>query len=373
MKILKCEVIIVGGGPAGATAARDLSRLGINTILLEKNSDFEKPCGGGLMLSSYEEFDIPHTIIKQQINKIKILSPSLNEVTIDITKHPLTIVHRHEFDATLRNLAVQNGVQLIEAKAYDIQVKENATIWAKNATNNYQIQANYIIAADGVNSMIRKKLLNEVPNRVLTYYIDIKNQESESCQFWFGDNISPKYYSWIFPHHNGINIGLISDNKKEISSYFENFRTKINLQGSEKPKGYYIPTWKKQIYYKDNVFFVGDSASMVLPFTYEGIYYAMKSARLAVEAIVKNDPTLYQKKWNKLYGRKFRFLKILQTLFLHSDYFSEILVKLYQKPQFQESVISYWIGSKQPLSPIGTILKFIKIIFKSLFIAKDKN
>ncbi len=364
MEILNCTVLVVGGGPAGATACRELNKLGINNILLEKDLSFSKPCGGGLMLSAYSEFNIPKSLIKKEVKSIKIVSPKLNEALVDISKYPLTIVNRCEFDAKLRDLARDGGTEIIEAKAYDIKVEKTPIVLAKSKDKEFEISAKYIIASDGVKSTIRKKLLNQTPSRILTYYSDIKDINVDSCQFWFGDDISPKHYSWIFPHHNGINIGLASNNKKKIGEYFKNFLNKSELKLTDKVKGYYIPYWEKGIYFEKNVFFVGDSASMVLPFTYEGIYYAMKSSSLAVKAIAEDDPSLYQKEWERLYLKKFKFLKTVQKLFLRNDYFSEKLVKLYQNPSFQRAVIGYWLGTKAPSSKFGAFWKFLKVILK---------
>ena len=364
MEELNCTVLVVGGGPAGATACRELNRLGIDNILLEKDLSFQKPCGGGLMIGAYSEFDIPKSLIKKEVRTIKIVSPKKNEALVDISKFPLTIVNRCEFDSKLRDLAKDSGTRVIEAKAYNIISEKSPIVFAKSKSQKFKITAKYIIASDGVNSIIRKKLLNQTPSRVLTYYSDIKDIETDSCQFWFGDDISPQHYSWIFPHHNGINVGLASDNKKEIGEHFKKFIKKSELESNSKVKGYYIPYWGKEIYFEKNVFFVGDSASMVLPFTYEGIYYAMKSALLAVKAISKDNPSLYQKEWERLYLKKFKFLKMVQKLFLKNDYFSEKLVKLYQKPSFQRSVIGYWLGKKEPMGGIRTIWKFLKVLFK---------
>ncbi|HHC11382.1 MAG TPA: hypothetical protein ENK79_01955 [Campylobacterales bacterium] len=93
---------------------------------------------------------------------------------------------------------------MIEAKAYDISVDKIPTVFAKSVDKTMAIECRYIIASDGVNSTIRKKLLKQTPSRVLTYYADIPQKETKSCQFWFGDDISPKHYSWIFPHFQGI-------------------------------------------------------------------------------------------------------------------------------------------------------------------------
>ncbi len=366
MKKLSCRVLVVGGGPAGATACRELNRLGINNILLEKNLNFTKPCGGGLMMSAFSEFNIPKSLIHKKINKIEIISPTLKRAMVDIKDYPLTIVNRYEFDRKLRKLAREGGTTIIEAKAYNIDLKNSPIVFAKSKNMEFEIHAQYIIAADGVNSTLRKKALNETHSRIITRYMDIENINIDSCQFWFGSDISPKHYSWIFPHHNRINIGLACDNEKQIGAYFHNFLKKSGLESSNRAKGYYIPQWsgERVVYFKKNIFFVGDSASMVLPFTYEGIYYAMKSASIAVNAISKNEPSLYQKEWEKLYLKKFKFLRLLQRLFLSNDYFSERLVQLYQKKSFQKSVITYWMGEKEPTDRLLTIWKFIKVIFK---------
>lgn len=366
MKKLSCRVLVVGGGPAGATACRELNRLGINNILLEKNLNFTKPCGGGLMMSAFSEFNIPKSLINKKISKIEIISPTLKRAVVDIRDYPLTIVNRYEFDRKLRELAREGGTTIIEAKAYNIYLKNSPIVFAKSKNMEFEIYAQYIIAADGVNSTIRKKALNETHSRIITRYMDIENINIDSCQFWFGSDISPKHYSWIFPHHNGINIGLACDNEKQIGAYFHNFLKKSGLESSNRAKRYYIPQWsgERVVYFKKNIFFVGDSASMVLPFTYEGIYYAMKSASIAVNAISKNEPSIYQKEWERLYLKKFKFLRLLQRLFLSNDYFSEKLVQLYQRKSFQKSVIAYWVGEKEPTDRISTIWKFIKVIFK---------
>jgi geranylgeranyl reductase len=364
MTKLNYTVVVVGGGPAGATVCRELNRFAIDNILIERDLLFQKPCGGGVILNAYNEFDIPKSLIQKKINSIEIISPKLNRATIDISNSPLTIINRLKFDSTLRNLANKGGTKIIEAKVYDIDVKTTPRVFAKSKKEEFEIETKYIVASDGVQSTIRKKLLNQIPNRILTYYMNIKNVYQDSCQFWFGDDISPQHYSWIFPHNDGINIGVACD-KKNIRDYFQNFLKKSKLDNSNgKIKGYYIPIWENPIFFNKGVFFVGDSASMVLPFTYEGIYYAMKSATIVAKAIERDTPSLYQKEWEELFLKRFKFLKILQTLFLRNNYFSNKLVELYQKPSFQHSAIQYWLGKKEPTGEIQTVWKFLKALFK---------
>ncbi len=367
MNTLIVKTVIIGGGPSGANAAKYLAASKEDVLLIEKDLSFDKPCGGGLFFKAFDEFHIPQALIKRVVNTIDIISPKLKKVTIDISKHPLAVVHRQEFDKTLRDLAVETGAQLLKAKVINISTKADGIEVLVHQLDGAKltIHAKYAIAADGVNSFVRRQLLDEHPNRVLTYYANLKEKTSSSCQFWFGDDISPKHYAWVFPHYDGINIGLVADNKDRMREYYNNFFSKAKIGGTlPKPKGYFIPHWKRMTLYRDNVFYVGDSASLVLPFTYEGIYYALKSGKLAADAIIKDDPQLYEKSWNRLYLKKFKFLRILQTLFLRNNWWASKMVSFYQHQKFQKSVIEYWSGSKKPEGVFKTLYKVIKGLIK---------
>jgi len=364
MQNINIDILIIGGGPSGANAARYLTLGGANVILIEKNFNFDKPCGGGLFVQAFDEFDIPKSLIKKYVNFIDIVSSKKDKIAVDISKFPLGIVHRKEFDSTLRDMAKDAGAKVIEAKmnkisAYNDSVIAEAT---RKDGGKIRIKANYVIAADGVNSKTRQLILKEKPNSILTYYADIANRDINSCQFWFGDDISPKYYAWIFPHYKGINIGLVANKKKEVKNFYTNFLTKANIAENPKPKGYFIPDWKPMKLYSNRVLFV---ASLVMPFTYEGIYYALKSGKLAAEALLKNNPKLYEESWNNLYLKRFKFFKLLQKIFLHNDFFSNKMCQLYKHKKFQNAVLGYWRGTKKTSNFLGTIYKVIKILFAS--------
>ena len=365
METITVKTLIIGGGPAGANAARYLAKNKEDVLLIQKDDNFDKPCGGGLFLKAFDEFNIPKNLIKKKVNQIDMLSPKGQKVSIDISKFPLAIIHRQEFDKQLRNLAKESGAKIIYAKVN--RVKNFKTyIEAVASLDNKKIKiiAKYLIAADGVNSITRKQILNEEVSKVLTNYSNIPNLKSQSCKFYFGDDISPKHYAWIFPHHKGINIGVIA-NKSSIKYNFYNFLKKTNLNNyAAKKKGYFIPYWKKMTLYKDNILFTGDSAALALPFTYEGIYYALKSGQLAAMAIINNNPKLYKESWNKLYYKKFKFLRILQNIFLRNNWFIDKMFILYKYPKFQESLIAYWSGSKEPKGIFQTLYKIIISLVK---------
>ena len=366
METIQTNVIVIGGGPSGATAARELAQGGSEVVLLEKDLNFEKPCGGGLFLRAFEEFGIPLSLVTQQVDAIDIVAPDKSKVSVDIRHDPLGVVHRQVFDRTLRDLAQESGASLLHAKANTVSVHpDKVIVEARDKEGRrYRIEAEYLVAADGVHSLTRRRLLGETPHRVLTGYADLPDQKSTACQFWFGDDISPGHYAWIFPHYRGINMGLIADDQAKMQKFYERFFEKASLDETHppKPKGYFIPYWKPMTLYRDRVFYVGDSASLVMPFTYEGIYYALKSGRLAARAILENRPESYAKNWNDLYLKKFRFLRLLQTIFLQNDWWVLKMSRLYRHPKFQRAVIGYWSGSRKPSGVFMTFYKVMKAL-----------
>mgnify|MGYP001289401256 CR=1 FL=1 len=115
---------------------------------------------------------------------------------------------------------------------------------------------------------------------------------------------------------------------------------------------------------KNQVFFVGDCAQQVLPFTYEGIYYAMRSARILAHAIIKDKPELYEKEWKQTFNKRFKFFKLMQKIFLSNDYLTDKMLKFFNNERLKNSALGYWRGDKKPLTLSKIVLKFIKFIFK---------
>jgi geranylgeranyl reductase len=366
MKKYNTTVVIVGGGPAGATVARIVSQNGIDNILVEKNLAFHKPCGGGISIGAFDEFDIPKSLIKKNISTIKIVSPLKNSVNIPLENSPLAIVDRVEFDKKLRYLAKEAGSKIIEGSFKNIKfLEDQPTIFVETKKESIQIDAKYIVAADGVNSLIRKLVIGTKPNRALTWYAHVNDKNSSSCEFWFGQKISPQNYAWIFPHNNGAHIGNITFDEKGIGENFRNFLKEADINQKVKHKGYYIPVWKNSLFYRKKIFFVGDAAEQVLPFTYEGIYYAMKSAKILSQAIIENKPLLYEKVWKKELHNRFVFMRRVQRIFLKNDYLAEKLVSLHKSRSFQKVSLKYWTGEKSSNNRFSTYWKILKSILST--------
>jgi geranylgeranyl reductase len=343
--MLKTEILIVGGGPAGATIAKYLSLAGIDNILIQRDLNFKKPCGGGIRVDAFDQFDLNKGLIQKYIDTITLISNN-KKINVDIKNTPIGIVERREFDNYLRDEAQKHGSNIYEATFVNTKIVDNSVISTIKMDSKIQtITSTYLIAADGVNSKIRKQLNGDNVSSLLTNYADLTQFSTKNCEFHFGSKIADKYYAWIFPESGGANLGTLADRDE---SYMLNFLKPFNIKEKYRIKGYKIPEFNNQIFYKSKTFFVGDSASQVLPFTYEGIYYAMASAKLLADVIIeKKEPCEYQKRWEQEYLHRFKTLQKLQKIFLYNDFMIYVMMKLFESKTVQNQMIELWLGKKE--------------------------
>jgi len=341
--MLKTKVLVVGGGPAGSTAARILAENGIEVILLERNLSFQKPCGGGTSSSTFDELGISKTLIKKEVKTIMVVSPQGERLEIDLRGGSLNIIERGEFDRALRNSAVEKGVRLIEGDFCRILNDKKYTIEAHVGGADIEIISEYIIAADGVNSKVRTSLGIKPSRAFFTISERIKGVEADLCEFWFGSSHAPHFYSWVFPAEDGISAGTGSFEPEKIKPLFERFREKRGLIPEGQKRLYRMPLWKGDLYTHGKVVFAGDSAGQVMPLSYEGIYYAMKAGEFAAKAIIEEKVENYKKMWKERFQRRFTLMDRLKNYFLKDDVSAEKLVALHKRPEVQAASLLLWI------------------------------
>jgi geranylgeranyl reductase len=319
------KILIIGGGPAGATAARLLAKNFDVTLIQDKNWD--KPCGGGVKSKIFDEMDIPKSLIRDKLSYIYMIYKN-EKIKLDLKGENLSIVLREEFDKALRELAVKNGAKLYYGRFKGFEEKK-----AVIEINKEKLLFEYdiLIAADGVNSTVRKALnLPSIP-KTITHYARIDKQ-IDTCKFYFDEELGGKYYAWEFPHLNKTHIGSVD--KKSFDNFCKYL--KINV----KPNGYFIPTWQESIVIqKDNIFFVGDAAGQVMPMSFEGIYYAIKSAEILANSIINN--LNYEYEWNKRFLKEFKFMKFIEKI--NQTKLRALMIKLHKFKFMRNFSVNMWL------------------------------
>jgi geranylgeranyl reductase len=344
IKRLNTKVLIVGGGPAGSTAATVLAQNGVDCLLLEKNRSRTKPCGGGLAISAFEEFDLPKGSITNTVQHLRIISPRGERVDIDLKNQNLAIVDRKEFDEVLRRKAELQGARILEGEFLRVLPAKKCRIDALIENKKVQITSEYLIAADGVNSRVRASLGIKPSQSLLTLSEKLPGPLIDHCEFWFGASHAPRSYSWVFPATEGLSVGTAAFEPRRLNNLLQNFKGRAGLLPNGRKKAYPIPVWEGTLYHRQNILFAGDAAGQVLPLSYEGIYYAMKSGELAAQALLKEQVGLYKKMWKSRFQKRFLMLKKLEHFFLKNDALAEKMVQLHNIPEVQAASLMIWLG-----------------------------
>lgn len=367
---INCEVLVVGGGPAGSIAAKFLAEYGKDTILVEKNFSFDKPCGGGIPSAGLEDIGIFDEIAKNlpfnRVKRVKIVPPFSEPIELNLQGGDILIFERRIFDSFLRKLAQQSGAVLIEGEIKDVILngKTLKSVIKKRDGGILEITSKYIVAADGVNSKLCELVNIPKPDYFWTVSLHLTNEyqiDRECCEFWFGSSHASFFYSWVFPAKQYISVGTGSEDARKLKNLIENFLKKrftdsIQLE-SLKLRAYKIPRWKKRDFFKNNILFCGDALGTVMPVSFEGIYYSMKSAQFAAEAIVEGNIKNYEKRWNERFTRQFSIMKKFQDIMFGNDKKMDQWLNIHRNPAIQEIAMALWLRKEKGKKLIPLYIK----------------
>ena len=357
---LSAKVLIVGGGPAGSTAARLLAAQGTEVILLERNPAFVKPCGGGIAMNAFDELGLTQTIIKREVKTIRLISPQGNKLDISLRGSGLAIVERGEFDRTLRRESKVRGVQVLEGEFVRLTHGHFYRVEARAGETTHEIVSEYVIAADGVNSRVRTTLGIKTVRSFFTASAYVPGLQSEVCEFWFGASHAPYSYSWVFPAAEGSSIGTGTFEQGRINTLFERFEDRAGIRVNGGKRIYRIPVWSGDLYNIDNVLFTGDSAGQVMPLTYEGIYYAMKAGEFAAASILEGNVRNYKKRWRHRFEKRFMLMNKLRNYFLKDDTSAERLFALHRRNDICEASLRLWLGKDSSRKGLMDYMRFFR-------------
>ncbi|MGQ9549825.1 MAG: geranylgeranyl diphosphate reductase [Roseiflexus sp.] len=333
-------VLVVGASVGGATAADTLARAGVPVVMLERDTSYVKPCGGAVPPVAFVEFDLPETLISRKVHRALVHSPSERVVEIEVAgvnhsdQDYIAMCCREEFDRYIRQRAVRRGATLIEGQLVDLAFDKDgvtATYRERSGGARQQLRAVTVIGADGAYSTTAKLLgLPNLP-RCIAIQQRIRLPDSkmarweDTADLYLGPEVSPDLYAWAFPKsdHVAVGIGTGPAHSKRARELLANLKHRIrgDLEGGEVvlEEAHALPMEPRDRMAFERAMLIGDAAGLVVHTSGEGIYWAMKSGKMAAETLIESLPDAsltalrrYERRWWKTYGTMYRFLVFLQ-------------------------------------------------------------
>lgn len=382
------DIIVIGAGPGGSQAALAAVKGGLKVALIERKEWPSTPvrCGEGVGFKGMNSsIGIDPKWILTEIKKVSFIAP--NGKSVDVHKIGKSFcVDRTIMDRELVEQAIDAGVEYFN-NTYITSVetlKENGKITYKAISDSTTFEAPFIIAADGVESRIK---------RFLGWNSSFKMEDMESCaiakvehksivgdtiKFFVDDEIAPGGYLWVFPRGDGIaNVGLGVLGTRSTAGFatqslkrFITSRYPDSKVYDEHCGGVPVGHWQKPLV-KDGVALVGDAAGQVNALNGGGIAYALFAGKSAGEAAVSafNGGNIrykflkqYEKNWVKYCGKnQARSYSLKTSLLKHRNSFFNSIADALEGEDFEN--LSYLkvflkVFAKQPLMLLKTFLLF---------------
>ena len=383
------DVVVVGGGPSGATAAHDLACAGYKVMLLDKAGRI-KPCGGAVPPRLLKDFDIPQSMLVAHAKSARIIAPSNKKVMMPVGDGYVGMVDRDSFDEWLRNRAAEAGATRVTGKCELVDDSDTVVKLSYRADRNGELQTvttRSVIGADGARSSVAAQCLKDA-ERVKCVYayheiVEVPDNHTEDydptrCDVYYQGHLSPDFYAWIFPHGKTASIGLGSADKgfplRETTRLMRE-QTGLSHWKTLRREGAPIPLKPlKRWDNGKNVVVAGDAAGVVAPSSGEGIYYAMTAGRMsanAVSAFLKSgNPSalrLARKSFMKAHGRVFWILGVMQYFWYKNDKRRERFVKMCEDPDVQrltwEAYMNKQLVRRDPMAHIRIFFKDLGHLF----------
>ncbi len=327
------QVVVIGAGPAGLSASQKLAQSGISVLCLDKKQELGAPkrCAEGIGGGWFKRLGLKPkpSFITSDIYGVSLVAPSGKTLEIRFPEISGHVIERKIFEKELAAKAAKDGAKIFARHSVEKATRENGKIklLVESFDETKEITCDAIISAEGIESKIPRQLGVNTVHKLINvdsgFQYEMANIDFENpdlINMFFGNDIAPRGYTWIFPKSEGtanVGIGIGGNNTHLAKKYLDKFVQShpglkdgsiIEVNSGVVPVGGFMDDMTA-----DNMIVVGDAAHQVDPIHGGGIGLAIESARLAadhlIECINSNDLSHkalsgYNAKWYEQRGNE---------------------------------------------------------------------
>ena len=290
------DCIVVGGGPAGSTAARELAAAGARVLVVDR-ADFPryKACGGGIPLRTEKLLPFPiDPVVEDSVSLLQVSHQGRSRFVRDSGEPFAHMVMRERFDQLLLEQAKKAGAEFRPGTAVrELSLDGGARVRA----DGFEAEADYLVCADGAHSPVGKMAgLGEGIAECAAWEVEVRAPAVRKLAYRNTALIELGYrpwgYAWLFPKREVLSIGIVlprdqaGDMKEHVRAYIDS----LGLAGAavDIARGHKIRFRRGgERIANERALLAGDSAGLADEFTEEGISYAVESGRLAARNVLR--------------------------------------------------------------------------------------
>jgi geranylgeranyl reductase family protein len=287
------DAIVVGGGPAGLLAARDLAEAGFSAIILEEHEEIGMPvhCTGVLGLDAFDELDLPRETVLHTVHAARFISADGSSLLIDHDRVRAAIVDRAAFDGALAASASAAGAEIrTGCHVRQIEVTPDGV---DVSTADGVLQSRVVVMACGANYRFNRRLGLGLP-RLFAHSAqrEVPFPETDHVEVYLGRQIAAGGFGWLVPFRRGgrpyARVGIMCESRARAAftalSHRIGARFDMIPEWGE-PRVKILPLGPVERTWSERVLAVGDAAGLVKATTGGGIYFGLLSGRIAADVL----------------------------------------------------------------------------------------